>query len=93
MTENGHNYNQGGSNLVAFPAQFRVRCPRCGAAPQESPFSESLIRYSCRSGDDFQSEICVQWEKDGVSQGLVADARDILSKFQFAGMASLRAVK
>jgi len=85
--------NQGGNNLVLFPAEFRVRCPRCGAAPQVSAFSENQVRYSCRSGDDFQSEICVQWEKDGVSEGLVADARDILSKFQFTGMASLRAVK
>ena len=93
MTANDQHNNGGGNNLVLFPAQFRVRCPRCGAAPQASPFSDDLVRYSCRSGDDFQSEICVQWEKDGVSEGLVADAREILSKFQFSGMASLRAVK
>ena len=93
MTTNDRNNDGSGNNTVLFPAQFRVRCPRCGAAPQDSPFSDNSVRYSCRSSDDFQSEICVQWEKDGVSEGLVADARDILSKFQFTGMASLRAVK
>ena len=92
MSDHNRN-NNGGNNLVLFPAQFRVRCPRCGAAPQASSFEDSLIRYSCRSGDHFQSEICVQWEKDGVSEGLVADAREILSKIQFSGMAALRAVK
>lgn len=90
---NDRNNDSGGDNTVLFPAQFRVRCPRCGAASQDSPFSDKGVHYSCRSSDDFQSEICVQWEKDGVSEVLVADARDILSKFQFTGMASLRAVK
>lgn len=96
---NDRNDNQSGTNLVLFPAEFRVRCPRCGAAPQASPFSDNSVRYSCRSGDDFQSEICVQWEKDGVSEGLVADAREILNtreilnKFQFSFLANIRAVK
>ncbi len=84
---------QSGNNLLSFPAQFRVRCPRCGAEPQVSPFSDNLIRYRCRSGDDFQSEICLQWEKDGISEGLVAEAREILNKFQFNATAFLRAVK
>ena len=93
MTENDRNNNGGGNNLVLFPAEARVRCPRCGAAPQVSQFADKLVRYSCRSGDDFQSEVCLEWEKAGVSEGLVTEARDILSKFQFARMGFLRAVK
>ena len=93
MTDNEGINAQGDSNLVVFPGAFRVRCPRCGAAPQVSQFQDDLVRYSCGSGDDFQSEVCLEWEKAGVSEGLVAEARDILSKFQFAGMGFLRAVK
>ncbi len=93
MTENDRKNNQGGNNLVSFPAEFRVRCPRCGAAPQASPFGDDLVRYSCRSGDHFQSQICVQWEKEGISEGVVADAREILNRFQFSAMAMLSAVK
>lgn len=93
MSENDRNNNHGGENLVLFPAQFRVRCPRCGAAPKMSPFEDDLVRYSCRSGDDFQSEICAQWEKEGISENLVSEAREILKRFQFSALASLRAVK
>lgn len=99
MTQNDRNNNDSGNTLMAFPAEFRVRCPRCGAAPQASSFEDEQVRYSCRSSDDFQSAICVQWEKDGISEGLVADAREILNtreilnKFQFGFATALRAVR
>ena len=99
MTLNDRNNDDSGDNLVLFPAEFRIRCPRCGAAPQASPFAESQVRYSCRSRDDFQSTICMEWEKEGISEGLVADAREILSnreilhKFQFGFTAAMRAVR
>jgi len=87
MTNQNLINNECENTLVLFPAQFRVRCPRCGADRHESPFAENLVRYGCRSGDHFQSEICEQWEKDGIAKGLVADALDILNKFQFTTFA------
>jgi hypothetical protein len=93
MSDHDRNNQYDGNNLVLFPSQFRVRCPRCGSAPKMSSFEDSQVRYSCRSGDDFQSEICAQWEKEGVAENLVSEARDILKRFQFNAPSTLRAVK